>query len=224
MSPDDLVARIRAGIDTLISRDPELRVFGAGSHRYRFRPPISEAELAALEAAGGYRLPDDYRAFVTTIGNGGAGPSYGVMPFHGRDSEDYTRYDQLGTPFAYVEPWNPSWLLGGADEDEDEDHDDTQSDPQHQYWAAFSTTGFLHVCHHGCFAFDVGGDRRLSGRDLGGRDGERRRLLPRPGDARRAAAHVRFVVPRVARPGPRRRAMKDDRGLNPRPVRPIQSV
>lgn len=58
--------------------DPECRVFGAGEHRYALRPLLPEAEVRALEGRAGITLPADYRAFVTRVGDGGAGPFYGI--------------------------------------------------------------------------------------------------------------------------------------------------
>jgi hypothetical protein len=58
--------------------DPGLWVFGASTHRHRLAPPVSPAEIERIEARLGIELPDDYRTFVTTIGNGGAGPGHGL--------------------------------------------------------------------------------------------------------------------------------------------------
>ena len=54
--------------------------FGAEVHEFRMNPPLSEQDLLAFEAEHGILLPEDYRAFLQCIGNGGAGPFYGILP------------------------------------------------------------------------------------------------------------------------------------------------
>lgn len=61
-------------------RDPLCGRFGAGTHRYVLSPRLPEAEVRAFELAHGIELPAEYRAFVTEVGNGPAGPGHGLMP------------------------------------------------------------------------------------------------------------------------------------------------
>lgn len=60
--------------------DPLRWRFGARTHRYRLHPPLDAADLAAFEAARGLTLPADYASFLTSVGDGGAGPHYGLLP------------------------------------------------------------------------------------------------------------------------------------------------
>src|SRR5512142_2282534 len=61
--------------------------FGATSHLFLLNPPLPEADVISFERRHKVSLPDDYRRFITEIGNGGAGPYYGVFPF-GKDDDD----------------------------------------------------------------------------------------------------------------------------------------
>lgn len=71
---------IGEAVAALARRDPGLRRFGAATHRYRLAPPVTPEQLARLERAANVRLPDDYRDFVLTLGEHGAGPYYGLWP------------------------------------------------------------------------------------------------------------------------------------------------
>ena len=146
-----MIDLLRHRVEELAALDPQCKLFGSSTHRYRFNPPYPEAELAQFERAHGFALPDDYRAFITRLGNGGVGPSYGVIPFRGNDSEDFTEYPRLATPFSYADSYNPTHLLGDQNEDEEDDEDDDAAyERQSAYWSTFDSTGALYLCHHGC--------------------------------------------------------------------------
>jgi hypothetical protein len=116
---DDMLRRLRAA-------DTSFRVFGAKEHRYRLGPPLSESELTAFEFANRIRLPDDYRRFLAVVGNGGAGPFYGLEPLgtFGRD---------LSQPFQVTTATDALT------------HEDLERlGDRHEY------PGILEFCHHGC--------------------------------------------------------------------------
>lgn len=81
-------------IEQLRSMDAALKLFGAGAHRYRFNPPLEPEAVAAFEASQALRLPEDYRDFILNVGNGGAGPCYGIYPFLSRMRETGTRIER----------------------------------------------------------------------------------------------------------------------------------
>jgi hypothetical protein len=72
--------------------------------------PLSEAFIASFETQHRIRLPADYRLFVTTVANGGAGPGYGILRFGESDNGPWQEGDGfvgvLAKPFPYTAPWN----------------------------------------------------------------------------------------------------------------------
>ncbi len=61
-------------IEKLASLDSNFRLPGAETHRYRFNPPASEDIIFDFESKYRIQLPQDFRSFLTKLGNGGAGP------------------------------------------------------------------------------------------------------------------------------------------------------
>ena len=60
--------------------DVQREVFGSSQHQYRLNPVLSIEEVRQHDEKQGTRLPEEYVFFLTKVGNGGAGPYYGVYP------------------------------------------------------------------------------------------------------------------------------------------------
>lgn len=75
------IDRVRARLVELRTADPTLRQFGAYNHQYRLGPPLTQADIVAAEAHYQITLPTEYREFLLHLGNGGAGPGYGLERF-----------------------------------------------------------------------------------------------------------------------------------------------
>lgn len=61
--------------------DEKCEMFGASKHRYVLNPPIRASFVRRVEERYGFRLTEDYFRFITEVGDGGAGPDYGIAPF-----------------------------------------------------------------------------------------------------------------------------------------------
>ena len=66
-------------IAALALADPRHLRFGARRHRYAIEPPLSDVAIGAIEQRLGAALPDDYRAYLALVGDGGAGPHHGIV-------------------------------------------------------------------------------------------------------------------------------------------------
>lgn len=76
----DFVTEVKSLAVKARERDPKFHRFGALGHRYEFNPSISIDKVREFEAASGLTLPEAYVLYLTQIGNGGAGPDYGLFP------------------------------------------------------------------------------------------------------------------------------------------------
>ncbi len=145
----------------LATDDPNLTVFGSGSHKYRIYPCLTELEVQDFEQKHSVILPEEYCRFVLEIGNGGVGPDYGL-----RQLQDPRRSIPalLSQPWPHCTEWNlKSDQFGSIQEFNLEYERDEQ------------TQGSLAVCDMGC-GYDVllvvsGEERGTIWQDLRAGDG-----------------------------------------------------
>ena len=71
---------IKSQIDYLKEHDTSFLPFGSEIHKYQLNPKLDEASILDFEKKEGIKLPNGYRDFLKHIGNGGAGPGYGLYP------------------------------------------------------------------------------------------------------------------------------------------------
>jgi hypothetical protein len=151
-------SRIKNALASLTVAQP--CVFGADSHGFRVNPTLSEADILAFERNHRVTLPHDFRQFLMSVGNGGAGPFYGVFPLGEMDDsfglKRWQREDGvvgiISQPFLFKEQWNdlsqmPSEALAGQDQSE---YDQQVDVFESMYWSASLVNGAFPICHEGC--------------------------------------------------------------------------
>ena len=91
----DQVERIKKKLLIAKNTDKHLKVFGADSHKYFLEETANNDQILKFEKDYNLELPEDYRAFLLHIGNGGksyqnsaAGPGYGIFPL-GKNVEEF---------------------------------------------------------------------------------------------------------------------------------------
>ncbi len=136
---------------------PEGTVFGAGSHRYALRPCATEKEVKAFERKHKIELPEAYRTFLTQVGNGGAGPDYGIFPLGiFWDNPNPALQDgaigDLSQPLPHKGPWNAGEEYCARQPDVDED-EDAYNEWRGEYFRMGLVDGALPICHEGCGFF-----------------------------------------------------------------------
>ena len=146
---DARIERIAAKLDR--ARRGGFHPFGVESHGFRTHPPLPEADVAAFEAAHGVTLPAGYRAFLTRVADGGAGPAYGMYSLRRSLAEERGPFDDdfLRTPFPHVARYDPdkdpeseaAWEA--AERGEITEEEARRRDRCHR-------AGALVLCHEGC--------------------------------------------------------------------------
>lgn len=89
------IERIKRKLILAKSADKDLKVFGADSHQYTLGKTVSNDQILNFEKEYNLQLPEDYKAFLLHIGNGGvsyedsaAGPGYGIFPL-GKNIDEF---------------------------------------------------------------------------------------------------------------------------------------
>ncbi len=107
----DALATVRQQLARLRDADHALRIFGATFHRYRLNRCLPERAILTFEQTYGVTLPDDYRAFIKYIGDGGAGPFTGLASL--KNAVVFAEKSLLAQPFPHRHWWNgvqpPDW-------------------------------------------------------------------------------------------------------------------
>jgi hypothetical protein len=94
-------------LDECSARDPERQRFGAEEHNYEVGPALSDEAIAALEEAHGITLPSDYRRFLRDVGDGGAGPGYGLFSLE--EAFEMTPSGCWSEPFVAATSLDEAW-------------------------------------------------------------------------------------------------------------------
>lgn len=139
--------RIRHKLVLAAQADPDYRVFGAKSHRYKINERLSSVELRRFEQTHGIVLPEAYAAFLTEIGNGGAGPYYGIHPLGTKQSIEL---DRIGQPATLRPKASPDITGGGGGTHGPDPEPDMMSDEEYDEWVARLVQGLLNIGEQGC--------------------------------------------------------------------------
>ena len=153
--------RIRLKLRLAKTTDRHLEVFGARSHQYFLGKPLSMEAVEQFEKKYNVSLPEDYKWFLTQVGNGGieykesvvgnsgAGPLYGLF--------------YLDHPHQFLEDPSTGFLTKETLYDESWHHDDwfqrfytdvdDSSDKAYEEECAKALSGILAIAYGGCSHF-----------------------------------------------------------------------
>lgn len=149
----DIIVRDLASVR---ARGGVFGIFGEESHGYLLNSPQSVKEIAAFEAEHRVCLPANYRQFLIRVGNGGAGPYYGLFKLgvmdDGFDCGPWTDFvGDLSSPFPHQDAWND---LTGKPDDQmpmgSDEYDAAIEAFDQRYFDRCQISGAIPICHIGC--------------------------------------------------------------------------
>ena len=145
----DFIQEVESKINLLREKDPELTIFGAWEHKYQFNNKLTESEVRHFEEKFKIKLPDDYKAFITRIGNGGAGPYYGIIQLDIIEGpKDFKLVNKpsinLAKAFPFTESWEADWINTF-----DWDNERPDDELIEEYFDPSLISGTIPLCHYG---------------------------------------------------------------------------
>lgn len=81
--------------------DTEYQQFGSQNHHYEWAPVIPLSQVREFERRHCIQLPQGYVDFLTQVGNGGAGPDYGLYSLEQMEEESY--FDHSCSDCSYMQ-------------------------------------------------------------------------------------------------------------------------
>ena len=144
---DEQIKIISQKLKELKRKDPVFQVFGAATHRYMNKGRLYEEEVRSFERSYNIHLPAEYREFLLQIGNGGAGPYYGLESLEDGlfKDLDYRRKAGLINP-ALEFPFSEAWNLEYWNIEDPQKAAATEEEYYDSKWA----NGLLRISNFGC--------------------------------------------------------------------------
>jgi hypothetical protein len=151
---NDVIGRVAR----LRSNPNGFRVFGASAHAFTLRPVIETEELTMIERDYGFQVPDSYRSWLLEVGNGGAGPGYGLFPLGSEGDTVDNTHDWIpellgdpGRPFPHAAAWNlPEDLLSMPEHLTPDDGTKWMAEYERSYFDTSWVDGSIPIGHLGC--------------------------------------------------------------------------
>jgi hypothetical protein len=159
---DELYAqlnRIKNKLDLLRNKDRQLKIFGAHRHRYTLNKCLHLKKIVAFENDNKCILPQGYKLFLMQLGDGGAGPNYGLEPLKNSVYADLDFKDEPslnpGKPFMHHSKWNMNFIPVHSAEDNEELHYKELADFENEYFDSKYIDGCIRISNLGCGIYET---------------------------------------------------------------------
>ncbi len=141
--------KIRLQLNELRQLDQNNELFGSDSHEYILNPVITFDKIEQFEKNFKIKLPSDFSNFLLQIGNGGAGPYYGLLSledsmFQDLDHSDDNYLLNPDKPFPHTDKWNIEF------EGDEDDEDEYEKWFEEVYWKGDLIDGTIAISKYGC--------------------------------------------------------------------------
>ncbi len=152
---NEQIERIKVKLEQLKKLDRNLTLFGSQKHKYKLNATVSLDTINQFESTYKIKLPNEYVHFLINIGNGGAGPFYGLEPLENVlfADLDYKRADLLlnpTIPFLHTEPWNLEFLSTADEEENEDEYEKQRQEFKEIYFDKEQMNGVIAICNYGC--------------------------------------------------------------------------
>lgn len=147
--------RVKLKLKQLKREDPAFTIFGANKHRYKLNPPIGADTIKRFEEFYSIKLPSEYTLFLTQLGNGGAGPFYGLEPlknvlFADLDYKDSNSLLNPSIPFPHLQEWNMNFKPAISHEENEVEYYFQLEQFEEVYFNKNEMAGTIAICNYGC--------------------------------------------------------------------------
>jgi len=133
--------------------DKNFKIFGASFHKYEFGKLLGENTVNDFEKKYNVKIPFEYKLFMLEIGNGGAGPFYGIVPFEKClfSDIDHPNDKYLLNP-SIPFPYNDEWTMK-FDGNYEEGNEEAIEEFEKEYFDDKHIAGMIRICNFGCGHF-----------------------------------------------------------------------
>jgi SMI1 / KNR4 family (SUKH-1) len=141
--------KIRIRLNELRQLDQNNDLFGSESHEYILNSVLTSDKIEQFEKRFKIKLPAEFSNFLLQIGNGGAGPYYGLLSLEDSIFQDLDHHDDNyllnpEKPFLHTDKWNIEF------EGDEENEDEYEKWFEDVYWQDNLIDGTIAISNYGC--------------------------------------------------------------------------